>query len=117
MPALGQNFTMVAGDTAEIDFSIFDHAGVPLDLTGAKIEWQMAWTASTPALVSKSTANGGVNVTNPQAGQLKVLLAHADTSGLFAGAYYHETKVLDSQGDVATAATGTVTLLPALIKS
>lgn len=117
MAALGQNIVMVAGDTAEIDFTIFDRVGVPLDLTGVKIEWQMAWTASTPALISKSTTNGGITLTNAQAGQMKVLLAHADTTALFPGTYYHETKVLDSQGDIATAATGSATLLPALIKS
>jgi hypothetical protein len=111
-----QNFDMVAGDTTLLTVAVIDEAGAIVDLTNATAIWQMARTAQTPALLTKTTdANAGITITDPLGGILTVLLDPGDTEGL-TGRWYHELEVIDVAGDISTVITGFVTIRPDLIR-
>lgn len=59
----------------------------------------------------KSTADGGVSITDAANGKFTVTLAPADTKTLAVGTYYHEAEVTDSLGNVSTVTVGKVTLI------
>lgn len=113
------SFTMTSGDSKRINFSINDKDGVPLDITGAIAQF---WASklkngkfsSTPVITKSSANGGGITMTDAFSGALTVRLEPEDTDGL-AGEYYVELQLVDVTGDVATAYTGTMTVLKDLI--
>ena len=115
MAAIAQNVTMVAGDTAELSFSVYEEDGLTAqDLSGASIAWQMRRAGSSTALVSKTTGDG-ITVTDAEAGKLTVSLDPEDTEDLAAGRYAHGAVVTDSDDNVSTISLGFMVLLPAVI--
>jgi hypothetical protein len=110
MGTVKQNFEMWAGDAKTVAIAVTDAAGAVVNLTGMTITWSLSRHPSkTPALVTKTIANGGISVPTPTTGIFNVSLVAADTSALD-GLYYHEAKIRDAQNADTTVATGYATI-------
>ena len=113
------DFTMFAGDTKRLMFSITSGppANAPLDISDATVTWQASrgnTTRFSKVPVLTKTIGNGVEVTDELSGNLTVELLPADTASL-AGTYYHELQITDAAGDVATAFAGEFKVLRNLI--
>lgn len=108
MSMLNQNFSMFAGDTKNLNFTI--------TLTGTIVGSTVVWGLIKDGVVvlQKSTANGG-GITITGAGAFTVLLSPNDTVNLAPGTYSHEAESTDGSGNVATLAAGECTLLASYI--
>ena len=112
-----QNVELVAGDTPIIAVAIAVSDGSNFDPTGATGIWTLSKAAaSTGADVyaAKSTASGGaafVQDATTLLWSLQATLAETDTSGLAAGAYYHEALVIEASGQRSHLMTGKFTIL------
>lgn len=111
MTATLQNFQVVSGDAPAggIVFTVTDQAGAVVDLTGASVRWSARRLNSATVAIEKTTAAGGVEITDPTAGVFVVSLEAADTAAL-EGVYLHEAEVEDVAGNVWTAARGHMTI-------
>ena len=113
------SFEMFAGDTKRINFTITDASTNDVfDLTGATAMWQASRArptgfSSTPVIIK--TENNGLEIVDVIGGAISVLLTPADTTSL-SGDYYHELQLVDADGDIATAYSGTFTIKKALIR-
>jgi hypothetical protein len=113
------SFEMFAGDTMRVNFTITDAStGNALDLFGTTVRWQMSRAkpvgfSSTPIL-SKMEGDG-LEIVDSFGGTILVRLAPEDTEGR-SGSFYHELEIIDADGDVSTAYSGTFTVNKALIK-
>lgn len=115
MGKLAQNFTTWKGNYREIDFYIEDVSS----LDGATVKWAMSESEITEKLIEKVStgATPGITLDGKTA---TVILNETDTdynSGIDAGDYYHELRIVDSEGHVSTPAIGTVTLKDVIIQS
>lgn len=114
------SFEMFAGDTKRLHFTLTSGApnNDPLDITDATIQWQVSkgTTARFSAIpvISKAT-DDGIVITDSFAGTLTIDLLPEDTENL-KGNFYYELQIVDATGDIATAATGQITIKPALIR-
>lgn len=75
----------------EIEFTINDADGDPLNLAEAIAMWRLSRRATGPALITK-TIGAGIAVTEEEAGVLVVTVNRAETRGML-GAYHHELRV------------------------
>lgn len=113
------DFTMFAGDTRRINFSIKRPDGSPLDLTGATVRWQASKLkptgifSATPTF--EKTDGSGVEVVDTANGLVTVTLEPQDTVDK-SGVFYQEMETVDYTGDVATVYTGQFEIKKALIK-
>lgn len=107
MTATAQDFTLYAGDDATLTVTVTE-SGSAKNLVGASVTWVLYDRFSRAAVLTKTT-DDDVTITNGAGGILTVDIASADTSALN-GAYYHECKVTDSDGNISTVSTGTVTI-------
>lgn len=114
------DFTMVAGDTKTLRFTITDvlTAG-PLNLANASIRFGIAelnhdgsWGQT--ALITKATP-GGITIVNAAAGVCELTLAPADTAVTprMAGRYYYQLEV-SIGGVVSTVREGVIEIRPDL---
>ena len=110
-----QNFSLVAGNTRLVKVTIVDTTNAPVNLTGATIVWGMATDPNQTPILEKSTTSGQITVPNPTTGVFQFNLTVSDTENR-TGSWYHETRITDSLGNVSTAAQGSLTILPALIR-
>lgn len=112
MASLEQNLTIFAGRDVQIWIPIYDINGNPYALPGATAAWAMAQFPSTPAVLSKSTALGGIVMELVNGVYNAVItIAHADTVALVTGiTYYHELTVKDTSGNVVNVTEGQLTL-------
>jgi hypothetical protein len=108
---ISQNFEMFSGDTLRVIAEVRDEAGLPVSVAGATIQWRLAQSPSSAALVSKSTADSTVLTT---VGGFYFDILPADTAALD-GRYYHEAQVVTSTGAVYTVMAGYVRVRPDLI--
>lgn len=111
MGLLNQDFTTWKGNYRVINFTITDVSTV----TGGTASWVMADSnTGTTRILKTSEPNSGITL----AGKIvTVTLNVADTSGLTAGTYYHELRLVDVVLQPTTPAIGTVTLYPVKITS
>jgi len=113
MGKLNQNFTHWKGNYREIDFFIEDVDS----LSGCTIEWAMAADANSTELITKSTEDTPATITI-SGKTATVILESSDTdasSGISAGEYYHELRIVDGDSNPFTPAIGTVTLKDVLL--
>lgn len=108
--------TMVRGDTASWDIACTLEDGSAVDLTGATIYFTAKKShadADSAAVFQKSTSDG-IAVTDAANGKCRVTLTSADTSGLstYAVTLYVDLEVVEADGNVATAAVGTLVVSP-----
>jgi hypothetical protein len=99
-----QNGTMFAGDSQEI--VIFIDAE-PESLVGSSFVWALMTRNEWSILVTKSFGQGATLSEST----ITIKLDPDETEEL-AGAYYHEAELTDSNGNVSTILTGTITIKP-----
>lgn len=115
MGKINQNITIWKGNYVELNAVIDD----VLDLTGSVITWAMSVDASTAKLITKSTETTIPGVTIDER-IVTVILNPADTndaSGIAAGDYYHEMRIVDPDGKPSTPFIGKVELRNVIIKT
>lgn len=90
------NLTIVvyaAGTTQE---QIDAGTAVKADITGQALSWMLKRSVDDPdskaAIAAKTTAGGGISLTDPTNGECKVTIPAADTDTLLPGTYVHELK-------------------------
>jgi hypothetical protein len=116
-----QDFEMWAGEYKEVTISIVKADGSAEDLTEAKgltFVVKKRPAPSLPALITKTTAEGGgIEILEPPTeGKVKVTLVEADTRELPSRAYYHETEGRDSQDRPFTPTVGLLVIQPSAIR-
>jgi hypothetical protein len=109
--ALIQNFSITAGDSADLNFTLLPDVNV--SLVGAQISWKVydsefAVPVGDPIL--EKTVGSGIVVTNPGLLEFTVSIDPLDTSGLQVGNYYYQVVVIDTQGNVTTPTQGIMTI-------
>ena len=116
-----QNFTITAGDTAEIDFIAYESDGTtPLNLAGADLVWHMTrfpGDAST-ALLTKSLIDSipfGITAPVLSDGAFTIQIDAADTADIMPGLYFHAARVTDASSHVSTIAIGFAVIEPAAV--
>ena len=113
-----QDATFYSNNDFVLSFTLYDDDATPvtvLDITGASLTWALSHSLSannpnkTPLLI-KSTAAGGITITDAPNGLVSVTISDADTEFL-RGTFYHELELTDTSGNKSVQATGTITLL------
>lgn len=107
------DFAMYAGDSKTLRVTVFTDTGLPADITGADIRWQMASHVGGTPQVSKAVGTG-ITIVDGAAGRFDVSLAPLDTLEL-KGCWYHEAEIVNV-GTVSTVLVGSATITPALIQ-
>lgn len=111
MPLI-QNFSIPAGDSADLNFDIDPDDGA--SLVGSTIYWRVFEqenglpVAGADPLIEKYTDNG-LQVTDPDLGTFTVSIDPDDTIDLLRN-YYHEARVKDEEGDWVTVTIGIMTV-------
>ena len=111
MPAITQNFSMPAGDVAEINFDV-DPDDVGISLLGSTPYWFVyAQNSGVPtgSPLIKKVLDHGLQITNPDELKFQVLLDFADTSSLL-GNYYHKAVVVLADESHVTTTVGIMTI-------
>lgn len=106
MTATDQDVRIVSGDTVRLPVSVMDDSGNALNIAGASIEWVLAKHAGADPVITKSTADGSVALTDAEGGEFQVTVAPEDTAD-YAGTWYHEIELTDTDGNVSTILSGT----------
>lgn len=109
-----RDFSMFAGDDLTLTVTVKETDGTATTITSAAISWKASKSNSKTAAITKSTAAGGVTITNGAGGIFTVSLDPADTTSL-EGDYIHEAQITFSNGDVRTVLRGVMTIEPELI--
>lgn len=112
MTAFKQDFFTYPGDTTQPIFTVFDGAGVPINIqTVSEIRWDARRkTSDISAAITKLKSTGGVVLVGGGiTGQLQVNLAGADTL-LLSGIYLHQVVLTDGFGAVSTVSLGQLTV-------
>ena len=104
---------MFAGNEITLNFTAKKSDGTILNLSGLGIEWAIARTNSSPVLLLKTLAGGGVTVRDAAAGLFSVVIPPSDTEKFF-GDYYPEAKVTDGTKPYTVYA-GPITFEPTLL--
>ena len=108
MTTTAQNFTMWSGDDKTITVTL------STDITGATINYAIAASVGSTALITKATGGSGIAITDAANGIFTIDLDPSDTSSK-AGVYYHECQVTDTSSVVSTVFVGSVTINADLI--
>jgi hypothetical protein len=119
MTDIRQNFSLIAGDDVDVDYTITPPPPTPIDLTTANLSWkafpQVRGVADkTLPVIVKINGDGGIEVTDPGNYLFTVHLFSADTTaGTLAGNYYYETVVVDVDNNNrrSTITVGTMTVI------
>jgi hypothetical protein len=107
-----QNFEIYAGDARKIAFDVKDSADAPVDLTGMTFTWVVTKHRSLLPVVTKTTANGGVEVVGSAAdGNAQINISGADSALLTDILYYHQCVMKDAANNETTVLTGYITAL------
>jgi hypothetical protein len=105
--ALHDALQFFRGDTWEIEFQCNDSAGVPLDLTGASIEWKLD-TMGRVNVQTRTTADR-ITIADPaRAGICVLSLRKDDTTTILAGYYQDQLRVTTAAGLVSVQSTGRI---------
>jgi hypothetical protein len=104
---------MFSGDTLRVICEVRDETGALMDVSAAQsIQWRLAQSPQSAAIVSKTTADGSLTKTSGAGFYFDIL--PADTAALD-GRYYHEAQVVTSTGAVYTVMAGYIRIRPDLI--
>lgn len=107
----GQNATIVAGDNAQLQFTVTSDgtsSGAAVTCTAAS--WAMSDRAGGTSLVTETTTGGGAVISGGSSQVITVTLSTTDTDQT-PGKYYHELQVTTGS-NILTVASGTITILP-----
>src|SRR6266851_1575561 len=111
--ALSASLTIPLGDDAPILLTLLKLDGSAFDLTGATVLFSLkANPGDTAFVLQKSSATGGVVISNPATAGLATLTLNAsDTAALQEATYQMDVQVTDSQLKKHTLIKGTVTFI------
>lgn len=117
MTELRQNFSLIAGDDTDVDYGITPTPDPPFDMLVVDMTWtsypQVRGVADkTLAVVTKSTADGGIVIEDAPSYTFTVKLTSADTTNL-GGNYYYEIVIIDPPNNNrrSTPTIGTMTVI------
>lgn len=102
MTMKNQDFTMTAGDTKYLDFTVTMDSS---SIAGSTIKWVL--TKFGAAVLTKTTT-GDIAITAAKV--FRVTINPSDTLTLVPGNYSHQAEVTDTSGNVSTVADGTATI-------
>lgn len=105
---------LVRGDTSSLDL-VASVGGNAINLTGLIVRFSAKYDpADAEAVITKGTDEGGVLVTDPDAGEIRVLIDSEDTAELPSRPLYlyYDVEVSDTAGHRFTAALGVLELRP-----
>lgn len=114
MTASNQDFTLYRGDDAKPLFTIYDAAGVAIDIsTVSEIQWLLHDDAGVVKLTKLKTTGGVTFVTSGVNGQIYVVLNAADSNGSpgLDGWYWHSARITDSAGKLSVVEVGRLLVL------
>jgi hypothetical protein len=117
-----EDVSFIGGSSFFLDFNIFNEAGVPIDLSGKKLEWKLApygqkdynslIKTETPYVSGGITYGGGV--TDVDSYTKRVTLEPIDTESL-SGKYIQQAVVIETNVDLTTTtykpAQGVITII------
>jgi hypothetical protein len=105
-----------SGDTLRLHITTEDPDGNPIDIRDADITFAVAQDESgSTILFEKTVAGGEISITDGQNGEFIVEIQPGDTADL-SGSFPYEVEVIDTNGDVATVLTGTLSVEADLIE-
>lgn len=99
---------LYAGNTGTLEFSVTDDSGLPYDLTLCTLSFAAVGGQGS---ISKTTAGGGIVVTDVVGGLGNVLILPADTAGWADGTLGWHLDVTTAGGDVYTVIEGFLTVI------
>lgn len=118
-----QDDAFYAGNRRTLRYSIDDqdNPGQKLNLSGLTFKWALVnkrsdGTYDLTPILQKTSAAGGIAVTNAATGALEVYLLDADSASL-AGDYYYQLEATDGDGNKMMLATGTLTIKRNIIET
>ncbi len=107
-----QNFSVVVNEDTVVNCDIDPDSGV--SLLGATIYWSVFEQKYTipigTAAVLRKVSDHGLQVTDDLLLKFAITIGAADTIGMTPGNYYHETQVVDVDGNTVTVNCGIMTL-------
>lgn len=92
---------MVRGQTFPVLFTVKNHVGARVDLTGATAHLSVRTDAKAAPVVHKSSPSAGVSLAVQSGltlGQFTATLAPADTAALVPGDYIYDAWIVDATG-------------------
>ncbi len=102
-----EEFTINAGNSQELVFTVYNSASSLVDISGATITWYLGKIGDQNATVTKSGVPTGT-------GQFTVYLTPADTLNL-QGKYVHQYRLVDSSGSTFRPSQGIINLNRAIV--
>lgn len=110
MTTTGQDFTIYAGDAANVIFTVTvdgTATGTPVDISSVtQITWSAQRSQGSAAVLTKTKIGGSITfVTTGTDGKFQLALANADTTGL-TGFYLFLATITDNTGKISTVALG-----------
>jgi len=110
-----QNFEIVSGNDKQLNVTVLDENGAPVDITGATIVWSVAINEKSKTRVFFYTTPTNITITFATGGKFRIDIQDTDTEplsiGLITTDYYHETRLTSSAGVKSTVMIGTMTVL------
>jgi hypothetical protein len=97
MPEHHEPIEVIAGETWDIPGSLQDANGVPIDLTGAALEWALVDSGGNPVAITAE-----VTVTDAARGAICIGLSANETAGLDPGYYTDGLRVTLQGGERST---------------
>jgi len=113
-----QDATFYANNDHTLSFTLYNDDVTPvvaLNIAGTSLTWALSHSLSAnnpnkiPLLI-KSTATGGITITDGHNGLVTVTISDTDTEFLY-GTFYHELDLTDTSVNKSVQSTGTITLL------
>ena len=94
--------TLYAGDDWQIQVSITDVDGEPVELAGGSARYALARAPDMSVLVTKDSTTPGDELYLLVDGVVEVNVTAAETAALAEGTYYHEVQVVTADGETLT---------------
>jgi hypothetical protein len=100
------------GEDVVLTDSIKDAGGAAVNITGWSLQFTLKKAyGDAAAVLTKSTAGGGITITNGPGGVLQVTIASADTASLEVRTYVYDIQRIDA-GSRAVLSIGNATIKP-----
>lgn len=93
---------VVKNTNARIEFSVKNRSGNSINITDYDIKWQIKKSLNGIPLITKTTQDSGIILTDEVNGKFQVKIEPEDTNSLPAGEYYHEALLTTPAGEYVT---------------
>ncbi len=112
-----QDFEVVSGNDKELNVTVLNEIGEPIDLTGSVIVWAYSRKATNKTRIQTYTSPSNITIILPQTGsnigKLRIDVQAVDTEPLV-DKYYHEARMF-AGGKKTTIMYGTMNVLANII--